>query len=288
MATKRHTADTPAEEMTFFEHLDALRPHLMRGSIALFAVAVAAFFLNDWIIDGLLFGPARPDFPSNRVLTWLGELVGSTSYQAGGTEFEIINTRMAGQFNLQITVSVVTGLVITIPYLMWELWCFIRPGLTWYERRRTNLFVLYVSVCFFVGLLFGYYVITPLAVNFLTGWTASPIIENMIDAGSYLKTVITTSLACALVFQLPILVYFLARMDIVTAAFLRKYRKHAIVVLAIVSALITPPDMLSMILVMLPLLLLYELSIKIAVRVGKAKAGEDAILAGQTPTADGE
>lgn len=282
MAKKQHAAEEQAE-MTFFEHLDALRPHLMRGSLALLLVAFAAFFLNDWIIDGLLFGPAQPDFPSNRALTWLAQLVGSTNYEAGHTEFNIINTRMAGQFNLQVTVSIVTGLVITIPYLMWELWRFIRPGLTWYERRRTNLFVLYVSICFFVGLLFGYYVITPLAVNFLTGWTASPTIVNMIDAGSYLKTVITTSLACALIFQLPILIYFLTRMGIVSAAFLRKYRKHAIVVLAILSALITPPDMLSMILVILPLILLYELSIKIAVRVEKTKAEDEAALYGDLP-----
>jgi sec-independent protein translocase protein TatC len=277
MARQKHAAEEPAE-MTFFEHLDALRPHLMRGAIALLVVAFAAFFLKDWIIDGLLFGPAQPDFPSNRVLGRLARLVGSSDFQAGQTEFNIINTRMAGQFNLQITVSIVTGLVLTIPYLMWELWCFIRPGLTYYERRRTNLFVLYVSICFFVGLLFGYYVITPLAVNFLTGWVASPTIVNMIDSASYLKTVITTSLACALIFQLPILIYFLTRMGVVGAAFLKKYRKHAIVVLAILSALITPPDMLSMILVMLPLVLLYELSIKIAVRVEKTKAAEEAAL----------
>ncbi len=277
MAKKQHAAEGPAE-MTFFEHLDALRPHLVRGASALLIVALAAFFLNDWIIDGLLFGPAQPDFPSNRVLTRLAQLVGSSNYEAGHAEFNIINTRMAGQFNLQITVSIVTGLVLTIPYLLWELWRFIRPGLTYYERRRTNLFVLYVSICFFVGLLFGYYVITPLAVNFLTGWTASPTIVNMIDAGSYLKTVISTSLACALIFQLPILIYFLTRMGVVSAAFLKKYRKHAIVVLAILSALITPPDMLSMILVILPLVLLYELSIKIAVKVEKSKAAEENLL----------
>ncbi len=277
MAKPQHVGQEPPE-MTFFEHLDALRPHLLRGALALLGVALAAFFLKDWIIDGLLFGPAQPDFPSNRALTWLARLVGSANFEAGHTEFNIINTRMAGQFNLQVTVSIVTGLVLTIPYLLWELWRFIRPGLTWYERRRTNLFVLYVSICFFTGLLFGYYVITPLAVNFLTGWTASETIVNMIDAGSYLKTVITTSLACALIFQLPILVYFLTRMGVVSPEFLKKYRKHAIVLLALLSALITPPDMLSMILVMLPLVLLYELSIKIAIRVEKSKAAEEAAL----------
>ena len=282
MAKKDRSADEQAE-MTFFEHLDALRPHLVRGALALLVVSFGAFFLKQFIIDYLLFGPAQPDFPSNRALTWLAGLVGSSDYEAGKVQFNIINTRMAGQFNLQITVSLVSGLIVTVPYLMWELWRFIRPGLTYYERRKTNLFVLYVSICFFVGLLFGYYVITPLAVNFLTGWIASPTIVNMIDAGSYLKTVITTSLACALVFQLPILIYFLTRMGIVTAAFLRKYRRHAIVLLAVLSALITPPDMLSMILVILPLIGLYEFSIKIAARVERKKREEEAAFYGDLP-----
>ena len=281
MAKKNRRAENPAE-MTFFEHLDALRPHLVRGALALLVVSFVAFFLNDFIIDYLLFGPAQPDFPSNRALTWLAELVGS-GYEAGHVEFNIINTRMAGQFNLQMTVSIVSGLIVTIPYLMWELWRFVRPGLTYYERRKTNLFVLYVSICFFTGLLFGYYVITPLAVNFLAGWVASPTIVNMIDSGSYLKTVITTSLACALIFQLPILIYFLTRMGIVSPAFLRKYRRHAIVILAVLSALITPPDMLSMILVILPLIGLYELSIRIAVRVERRKQEEEAAFYGELP-----
>jgi sec-independent protein translocase protein TatC len=274
MAGEKHSAGDPGE-MTFFEHLDALRPHLVRGALVLLGVAVAAFFCNEWIVDRLLFGPSQADFPSNRVLEWLGSLVGARGYEAAVSDFSIINTRMAGQFNLQMTASLVAGLVITTPYLLWELWRFIRPGLTPFERQRANRFVGYVSLCFFAGLLFGYYVITPLAVNFLTGWVASEVIVNMIDAGSYLKTVISTSLACAVVFQMPVLVYFLSRMGIVTAALLRQYRKHAIVILAILSALITPPDLLSMILVMIPLVLLYEVSIRIARRQGRESPGSE-------------
>jgi len=279
MAKKDRSAGDQAE-MTFFEHLDALRPHLVRGALALLGVAIAAFFFKEFIIDHLLFGPSRPDFPSNRALVWIGQLMGSTDYEAGFSDFHIINTRMAGQFNLQMTVSLISGLVVTIPYLSWELWRFIRPGLTDYERRKASRFVLYVSLCFFAGLLFGYYVITPLAVNFLAGWVASPEIVNMIDAGSYLKTVLTTSLACAVVFQLPILIYFLTRMGIVSALFLRKYRRHAIILLAVLSALITPPDLMSMILVIIPLILLYEVSIKIAVKTERRKKEEELALSG--------
>ena len=280
---KNDRPDGDSADMTFFEHLDALRPHLLRGSVALLLVAAAAFVLKDFIIDSLLFGPSRPDFPSNRALEWLGQLFGSEGYEAGLSNFNIINTRMAGQFNLHMTVSLVSGLVVTVPYLSWELWRFIRPGLTYYERKKTNKFVFYVSLCFFSGLLFGYYVITPLAVNFLAGWVASSAIVNMIDAGSYLKTVITTSLACALLFQLPILIYFLTRMGIVTAAFLRKYRRHAIVILAVLSALITPPDMMSMILVVIPMILLYEVSIRIAGKVERRKAKEEALFQEKMP-----
>lgn len=276
--------DQPADErteMTFFEHLDALRPHLVRGASAFLAIAIAAFCFKSLIIDHFLFGPAQPDFPTNRLLAWFGRLVGDDSFEAGYTNFNLINTKLAGQFSLTMTVSMVTGLILTIPYLLWELWRFIRPGLTWYERRNTNLFVFYVSLCFFVGVGFGYFVVAPLAINFFASWTASSTIVNMVDIGSFLRSVLSTSLACGLIFQLPVLMYFLARMGIVTAAFLRRYRKHAIVILAIVSAAITPPDLMSMFLVILPLIGLYELSIRIAGRVERRKAREDAAIYGE-------
>ena len=285
MAKKKNSADDRAE-MTFFEHLDALRPHLMRGASALLVVAVAAFFLQKLIIDHFLFGPAQPDFPTNRLLAWFGALLGNDSFEAGYSNFSLINTKLAGQFSLTMTVSIVSGLIVTIPYLLWELWRFIKPGLTYYERRNTRMFVFYVSLCFFVGVGFGYFIISPLAINFFTTWTASATIVNMVDIGSFLRSVLSTSLACGLIFQLPVLMYFLTRMGIVTAAFLRKYRRHAIVILAIVSAAITPPDLMSMFLVILPLIGLYELSIRIAARVERRKAREDADLYGELPVVE--
>lgn len=269
--------------MTFFEHLDALRPHLMRGASALLIVAIVAFILKNLIIDHVLFGPAQPDFPTNQLLSWLGSLFGDKSFEAGYENFNLINTKLSGQFSLTLTVSMVSGLIVTIPYLLWELWRFIKPGLTYYERRNTRMFVFYVSFCFFVGVAFGYFIISPLAINFFTTWQASATIVNMIDISSFLRSVLSTSLGCGLIFQLPVLIYFLTRMGIVNAAFLRKYRKHAIVLLAILSAVITPPDMMSMILVVLPLVLLYELSIKIAARVEKKKAEEEAAFYGDLP-----
>ncbi|MDR0954319.1 MAG: twin-arginine translocase subunit TatC [Rikenellaceae bacterium] len=273
MAQKKGSADDRAE-MSFFEHVDALRPHLVRGALALLVISVVAFFLKNLLIDDLLFGPARPEFPTNRLISKIGQWMGDASYQAGHNQFQLISTKLAGQFNLTLNASLVAGLIVTIPYLLWELWRFIKPGLTANERQHTRSFVFYVSGCFFVGVSFGYFIIAPLALQFFTTWQASATITNLIDIGSYLRSVLSTSLGCGLIFQLPVLVYFLSRMGIVTASFLRKYRRHAIVLLAITSAIITPPDLMSMFLVILPLIGLYELSIRIAARVDRKRQQE--------------
>ena len=235
-------------EMTFFEHVAALRPHLLRGGLALFVIMIAAFLSKRFIIDVLLMGPQSPDFPTNRILCHISHrLLGDATLCINSIKLNMINTALGGQFNLHMQVSMVTGVVLAVPYLLWELWRFVAPALTDYERY-----------------------------NFLAGYQASPDIANMIDVKSYLSTVLTVSVACAIVFQLPLLIYFLARMGIVTAAFLRKNRRYAIVLLAIVSAVITPPDVFSLFLVVVPLYSLYEVSILLAARVERAKAREEA------------
>ncbi len=261
-----------SDEMTFFEHIDALRPHLVRGGLSVAVIMVAAFMAKDFIIDTVLFGPRNPGFPTNRFLNYLGEEWGLEALRVNMVPMNVVNTSMAGQFNLHIKVSLITALALAVPYILWELWQFIRPALRPAERRGSRMFVTYVSLCFFAGLLFGYYIIAPLTVNFLSNYTASEQITNMIDVNSYLSTVVNVSLACGAVFQLPLLVYFLARMGILTSGFMRQYRRHAIMVLAVFSAIITPPDVLSMILVSIPLYLLYEYSIHIAARVERKTA----------------
>ncbi len=269
--------------MTFFEHLDSLRPHLLRGIVALFVVVIAAFGFKGIIIDHILMGPQSPDFPLNRFLCWMGERFDIPALCTNSVQLNVINTRMGGQFSLHMMVSLVTGIVVAVPYLLWELWRFIKPALSYYEQRKSSLFVLYVSSCFFVGLAFGYFIIAPLTVNFLSNYEASALITNMIDVNSYITTVINVSMASAAVFQLPILVYFLSKMGIITSAFMKKYRKHAIVVLAALSAIITPPDIFSCILVLLPMLGLYELSINIAKRNERKKREEEAAFYGDLP-----
>jgi len=263
--------------MTFFEHIDALRPHLIRVVLALLVMMIAAFVGSKFILDGVLMAPASPDFFTNRILCNISHsLFNSETLCINQLQLNVTNFELGGQFNLNMQVSLVCALVVGIPYFVWEIWRFISPALTEKERGKSRMFVFYVSLCFFVGLAFGYYVIVPLAVNFLASWQASEMIQNMFSIKSYISSVLSVSLACAVVFQLPLLIYFLARIGVITSDFLRKYRRYAIVLLLILSAFITPPDILSLFLVMIPLYSLYELSIVLAARVEKKKAKEEA------------
>ena len=284
--------DTEPSEMTFFEHIDALRPHLVRGAMAIIIVGVIAFFCKHLIIDTVLFGPKSPEFPTNRMLVWVGaewaqvaawlnSTLGTSlnidpgSFSISADRFSVINTSLAGQFNLHMKISLVTGIALATPYVLWEFWRFVRPALTPQEIAGTNWFVFCVSLCFFSGLLFGYFIMVPLSVNFFANYQASAEIVNMIDIGDYLSTVIVVSMACAFMFELPLLIYFLTRMGIVSAGFLRKYRRHAFVVLLVIAAIITPPDIFSLVLVILPLYGLYELSIKLAARIERKQSREN-------------
>lgn len=259
----------PAAEMTFFEHIDALRPHLVRGVVAIGMLLVAAFCCKKLLVDTILFGPLAPGFPTNRLLAWLAERSGIEGLAAGTEHLRLVSTTMAGQFNLHLKVSLVAALCAGFPYLLWELWRFVRPALTPGELAGCRRFVGWVSAGFFGGLAFGYFVIAPLTIGFLSQYSVSETVRNMIDVNSYLSTVINVSAACAVLFQLPLLVHYLTRMGLLGPEFLRRYRRHAIVVLAILAAVITPPDAFSMVLVLLPLFGLYQLSIRIAERAAK-------------------
>lgn len=274
MSNKREkSSDT---EMTFFEHIEALRPHLVRGVLALVVVMIAAFIGKKFVIDWVLMGPQSPNFPTNR---WLCDfsywVFGDNRICINQVKINMVNTALAGQFNLHMQVAFATAIAVAVPYLLWELWRFVLPALTPRERQKSRMFVLYVSLCFFTGLAFGYFVIAPLSISFFAGYQASPDITNMIDIRSYLTTVLSVSIACAVLFQLPLLIYFLARMGLITASFLKRYRRHALVLLMVVSAIITPPDIFSLFLVVIPLYGLYECSILLASRVERKMAREE-------------
>ena len=204
------------------------------------------------------------------MLDKLGGLVGAAG--ADKMSFIIQNREMSGQLSMHISTSFMAGLVLTFPYLFWELWRFIKPGLYPHERQNSRGAVFFVSVLFVLGVLFGYYVAAPLSINFLAGYEVDPSIENQIDIQSYISTLTTMTLSCGLVFELPMVVFFLAKAGVITPEIMQTYRKHAIVVILIIAAVITPPDISAQIIVTIPILLLYELSIYIARRVRRGAA----------------
>lgn len=252
-------------DMSFWEHLDHLRPRLLRVACAFFIFMAVAFAFGDELMV-LITGPRAEWFPTNRFFAWFAEWSNKEFLRINSEPLTLINTAMAGQFNLHIRLAFNTALLLTIPYGVWELWGFIRPALTSEEQHKSRFFVLELSICFIVGALFGYFALAPLSVNFLGSYSMGDQLSNMIDISSYLSLVLNMVFACGVIFLLPILTRTLAKMGLLTADFMRHYRRHAIVVLAILSAFITPPDVASMMLVLMPLYALYEVSINIVAR----------------------
>ena len=255
--------DKNVNDMTFFEHLDALRPGLIRSVAVLMVVMVVAFLFKEPIME-VIMGPKSPDFITNSLMYQLAESTDSEVLKINQKPITLINTTMAGQFNMHLMMAFYVALIVAIPYLLFELWLFVRPALTRSERRSSTRFILYIVMCMAIGICFGYFVLSPLSVNFLTGYIVSSDITNMIDVGSYISLVANLVLVCALIFELPVAVHFLSMTGLISAQLMKKYRRHAVVLLAVGAAIITPPDIMSMILVIIPLYLLYELSIKIA------------------------
>ncbi len=271
-------AELPEEgEMSFLEHLEVLRWHLIRSVSAIFIVAIAAFIAKGFVFDTVLLGPKKPEFWTYRMLCRLAEKFNLSDLLCiTEIPFELINISMAGQFSTHIFVSIVAGLVVAFPYVMFELWRFIKPGLYKSERKYATGMVFYTSVLFVMGVLFGYYVIAPLSVNFLGSYRVSETVMNQIDLNSYFSTIATLVLASGAVFELPVLIYFLTKIGVVTPDLLRQYRRHAVVGILILAAVITPPDVSSQILVFFPLMVLYEISIWVSAIVIRNQASANA------------
>ena len=252
-------------DMSFWEHLEVLRPRIMRSVAALLVLMVVAFIFGDRLIN-VITGPMEQWFPTNRLFAHMADAMSSDVLRINSNPVQLINTAMAGQLNLHFALSFYAALLLTIPYLLWELWGFVRPALSERMQRRSRFFVLQVSICFFTGVAFGYFMLAPLSVNFLSGYALGGSITNMIDFSSYMSLVLNITFVCGLIFLLPILASLFSGMGILTPDFMRKYRRHAIVILAVLAAFVTPPDAVSMILVLVPLYGLYELSISVAAR----------------------
>jgi sec-independent protein translocase protein TatC len=257
--------------MSFIDHLEALRWHIIRSAISIVIFATAAFFAKDFLFHDLILGPSRADFWTYRMFCKFGNWIGTPDLCMDKVGFIIQNREMSGQLTMHISTSFMVGLVLAFPYTFWEIWRFIKPGLYPHEQKNSQGAVFFVSVLFALGLLFGYYIAAPLSINFLASYTVDPTIENQIDLQSYLSTLTTMSISTAFVFELPMIVFFLAKAGLITPEIMRLYRKHAIVVILIVAAVITPPDISAQIIVTIPILILYELSINIARVVAKGR-----------------
>ncbi|MEN6455059.1 MAG: twin-arginine translocase subunit TatC [Prolixibacteraceae bacterium] len=264
----------PKEEMSFLEHLEELRWHIIRSFLAIVIFSVLAFIEKDIIFDKIIFSPKRPDFWTNRMFGLLADFLGTDSVRINTKEFQLISINMSGQFMTHFWTSVIVGLIIASPYVIYEIWRFIKPALYEKERKYSTGAVFYMSVLFILGVLFGYYLIVPLSVHFLGSYSISNSVANQINILSYINTVTSITLASGIIFELPVVVYVLSKVGILTPDMMSKYRRHAYIVLLIISAIITPPDVFSQIMVCIPLVFLYEIGIIISKRVNK-KADEE-------------
>lgn len=253
------------DEMSFLDHLEELRWHLVRSTLAVVIIACVAFVFRGFIFDTILFGPKNMDFPTYQFFCNIGKFFGVDSEFCGDTiPFTIQSRLMAGQFSAHIWTSIWAGVILGFPYILYELWKFISPGLYDNERKHSRGFIITASGLFFLGVLFGYYIVAPLSINFLGSYQVSKEVLNEIDLASYIGTVRASVIACGIMFELPIVIFFLTKVGLVTPEILKKYRKIALVIILILSAIITPPDVTSQIIVCIPVLILYQVSIFIS------------------------
>ncbi|AYN68664.1 twin-arginine translocase subunit TatC [Euzebyella marina] len=268
----KQNTKTP-DEMSFLDHLEELRWHLIRSTIAVVIIGSVAFLMKSFIFDTVIFGPSKMNFPTYKLFCDIATSLGfDSAFCADKLPFSIQSRQMSAQFSMHIWTSIWAGFIIGFPYILYELWKFISPGLYEKERKHSRGFIFVASLLFFMGVLFGYYVVAPLSINFLGTYQVSPDILNEFDIDSYIGTVRSAVIACGILFELPIIIFFLTKVGLITPEIMKKYRKIALVIVLILSAVITPPDVASQIIVAVPVLILYQISIYISGYVLKKEA----------------
>ncbi|WP_143962930.1 twin-arginine translocase subunit TatC [Litoribacter populi] len=260
--------------MSFLDHLEQLRWHLLRSIAAILVFTILAFLSKSIVFGTIILGPSKTDFFTYRMLCELGGMLNITALCIDELPFIIQSRQMTGQFSMHVTSSFVVGIIVAFPYIFWEVWRFIAPGLYNQEKQAAQGAVFFVSLLFFSGAAFGYFILAPLSINFLSNYQLDPSILNEFDITSYVSTVIMLVLASAIMFQLPVVIYFLSRSGLVTSEMLKGYRRHAIVAILVIAAVITPPDVISQILIAMPILVLYEAGIMIAKRLERQRKEE--------------
>jgi sec-independent protein translocase protein TatC len=268
---------SPEKDMSFLDHLEELRWHIVRSLTAVIIFAVGVFFMKNSVFDGLILGPKSENFISYKLLCHFSHLVGAgESACVKPVVFDVIAIEMGELFLTHLKVSIILGIVVSFPYIFWEFWRFVRPGLYPKEQKAVRGIVFYCSFLFFSGIAFGYLIISPFAVNFLAGYQISGVVPQ-VRIASIVNYMVMFTLPTGIIFELPIVVYFLAKVGLITASFMREYRRHAFIIILIVAAIITPPDVITQLLITAPLYFLYEVSILIAARMEK-KYEENALV----------
>ena len=252
-----------ANEMSFLDHLEELRWHIIRSVIALSVIAILCYVFINWIFENIIYGPRFDWFPTYRLICGLSETLCFSP-----PELSFIATNLGEQFIISIKVSLLMGVIVAFPYIFWEFWRFIKPGLYEKERKAARGIVLICTALFFSGVCFGYFIISPFAVTFLGNYSLGDVV-NTPTLASYISYMTMFTLPVGIVFELPIVVYFLAKIGLLYPEFMRAYRRHAFVVILIAAAIITPPDAITQMLIGVPLYFLYEISIHICHRVVK-------------------
>ncbi|WP_258103019.1 twin-arginine translocase subunit TatC [Marinoscillum sp. MHG1-6] len=264
-------------EMGFLDHLEELRWHIIRSLIAIVVFSIAAFIAKSIIFHTIILGPSRTDFWTYRMMCELSQVLQLDALCIDDLPFTLQSRQMTGQFTMHITASFVVGLIFAFPYAFWEIWRFIKPGLYPKERNATRGATFFVSVLFMIGVSFGYFIVSPLSINFLAGYQLDPSIINEFDIISYVTTLVMLVMGCGLLFQLPIVVYFLTKAGLLSPSLMIRFRRHAIVVILLLGAMLTPPDPFSQVLVAIPLTALYEIGIFISKRVTKRELSTEII-----------
>lgn len=262
--------------MSFIDHLEVLRGHLFRSVLAILAGAIVIALNKDFFVKKVLLGPTHADFPTYGFFCRLGDKLSLEALCMKGINIQMQATGVSTQFSTFISVMLIGGIIIAFPYIFWEFWRFIKPALTRKELQNTRGLIFWVSVLFFTGVFFGYFVIAPYTLNFFGGFQLDENIENRWTIASYFDTMIPLVLGTGLAFQLPLVMILLAKIGIVSASYLRKVRKYSIIIILIVAAVITPgPDVISQMTVAIPLMLLYEISILLTTRIEKRRKQEE-------------
>jgi len=253
------------DEMSFLDHLEELRWHLIRATLAVVIIGIIAFIFKETLFS-IIFGPKSPDFISYDILCKISQFFGAEKgcITDGEMDFIIQSRKVAGQFSAAIWSSIMAGVVLGFPYILYEFWKFVSPGLYEKERKTSRGFIVIASFLFFLGAGFGYFVVAPLSINFLATFKISDAVQNEFDIDSYIALVRASVLASGFIFELPIIMYFLTKIGLVTPEFLRANRKYALVIVLILAAIITPPDISTQVIVAIPIIILYEVSIFIS------------------------